>query len=54
MSDELDDLSLSQLRLYKAHLVDEIKQRQRITRQIDKKIKALLKSCDYDIRRLDA
>ena len=40
--DDLKDLTLDQLRMYKAHLVDEIKKNQKITREIDKQIKKIL------------
>lgn len=39
---ELNDLSLEQLRLYKRHIVDEIKSKQKLTRELDKRIKAIL------------
>lgn len=42
VEENYNDLSLEQLRMYKAHLVDEIKQRQKITRELDKHIKKRL------------
>lgn len=45
---ELYTLTISQLRLVKSILVDEIKDRQRVTRYIDSLIKRKL--CDNDIK----
>jgi hypothetical protein len=43
-TEDLSDLTLAQLRAYKAYLVDEIKEKQKITRLIDKEIKKKLTS----------
>lgn len=44
--DSLKDLSLEQLRLLKSHIIGEIKEKQRITRLIDKQIKYLLTTAE--------
>jgi hypothetical protein len=42
--EELKDLSVQELRIYKYYLVEEIKKLQRMTREIDKEVKGRLKN----------